>query len=127
MPYNEKLADRLRESLAHLSKVEEKKMFRGVTFMVNGKMCVCVSGEEMMCRFDPELHELVAEKKGFRTMLMKGREYKGYGYVSLDAIQSKKDFEYWLNLCLDFNSRAKSSKKKTVAGTKKVAKKGVRK
>ncbi len=38
MAYNEKLADRIRESLAHLSKVEEKKMFRGLTFMVNGKM-----------------------------------------------------------------------------------------
>jgi len=52
MAYNEKLADRVREALAHLPEVEEKKMFRGVTFMVNGKMCVSVSGDEMMCRFD---------------------------------------------------------------------------
>ena len=112
MAYNEKLADRIRESLAHLSKVEEKKMFRGVTFMVNGKMCVCVSGEELMCRFDPVLQETVAEKKGFRTMIMKGREYKGYGYVSQEGIKSKKDFDYWVNLCLEFNSKAKASKKK---------------
>jgi TfoX/Sxy family transcriptional regulator of competence genes len=112
MPYNEKLADRLRESLTDLPKVEEKKMFRGLAFLVNGKMCVNVSGDEMMCRFDPSLHESVVEKKGFRTMIMKGRELKGYGYVSEDGIKSKKDFEFWLNLCLDFNSRAKSSKKK---------------
>ncbi len=39
MPYNEKLAGRIREALQHLPKVEEKKMFRGVTFMVNDK-CV---------------------------------------------------------------------------------------
>ena len=112
MAYDEKLADRIRETLAHLRKVEEKKMFRGVTFMVNGKMCVSVSGDEMMCRFDPALQETVAEKYGFRAMIMKGREYKGYGYISQEAIRSKKDFEYWINLCLEFNSKAKASKKK---------------
>ena len=89
-------------------------MFRGVTFMVNGKMCVCVSGDEMLCRFDPALQETVVEKNGFRAMKMKGREYKGYGYVSPDALKSKKDFDYWVNLCLAFNSRAKASKKKKI-------------
>ena len=81
--------------------------------MVNGKMCVNVSGEEMMVRFDPTLQETIAEKNGFRTMIMKGRVYKGYGYVIQDVIKSKKDFDFWINLCLDFNSKAKSSKKKT--------------
>ncbi len=112
MPYDHKLAARIREALSHLPKVEEKEMFRGLTFMVNGKMCVSVSGEEMMCRFDPALQETIAEKHGFRPMVMKNRMYKGYGYVSQDVIKSKKDFEYWINLCLDFNKRAKASKKK---------------
>ena len=112
MAYNEKLADRIREALQHLPKVEEKKMFRGVTFMVDGKMCVSVSGDEMMCRFDPALQEMAAEKNGFRAMIMKGREYKGYGYISEEGIKSKKDFDYWVGLCLDFNKRAKASKKK---------------
>jgi hypothetical protein len=112
MAYNEKLADRIRKALSHISKVEEKKMFRGVTFMVKGKMCVSVSGDEMMCRFDPALQETVAKKTGFRTMIMKDRVYKGYGYISQDGIKSKKDFDYWINLCLEFNSQAKASKKK---------------
>jgi TfoX/Sxy family transcriptional regulator of competence genes len=112
MAYSEKLAKRIRESLAKIPKVEEKKMFRGMTFMVNGKMCVNVSGEELMVRFDPALQETIAEKNGFITMTMKGRIYKGYGYVSQDAIKSKKDFDFWINLCLDFNGKAKSSKKK---------------
>jgi len=112
MAYNEKLVDRIREALQHLPKVEEKKMFRGVTFMVDGKMCVCVSGDEMMCRFDPALLDTLAEKNGFRTMIMKGKEYKGFGYISQEGIKTKKDFDYWINLCLEFNSKAKSSKKK---------------
>ena len=36
-------------------------MFSGLTFMVNGKMCVNVIGENLMCRFDPKLQEEVAE------------------------------------------------------------------
>lgn len=113
MAYNEKLAHRIREALQDLPTVEEKKMFRGVTFMVNHKMCVSVSGNEMMCRFDPALQESVADKNGFRTMIMKGREYKGYGYISEEGIKSKKDFDYWIGLALDFNKRAKASKKQS--------------
>jgi hypothetical protein len=113
MAYNIKLADRIREYLFGFPdlEIEEKKMFRGLTFMVNGKMCVCVSGENLMCRFDLALTEEVAEKNGFQPMIMKGREYKGYCYISPEGIKTKKDFEYWVNLCLDFNERAKSSKK----------------
>jgi len=112
MPYNEKLADRIRESLSHLSDVEEKKMFRGVTFMVNGKMCVSVSGENLMVRFDPLMQDALSERKGFEEMIMKGRSYKGYCYVSPEGYKLKKDFEFWIGLALDFNNRAKSSKKK---------------
>jgi TfoX/Sxy family transcriptional regulator of competence genes len=111
MVYDEKLVDRIREALVDIPKVEEKKMFKGVTFMVDDKMCVCVSGDELMCRFDPAMQEEVAEKNGFRPMVMKGKEYKGYGYVSQEAIKSKKDFDYWIKLTLDFNKHAKSSKR----------------
>jgi TfoX/Sxy family transcriptional regulator of competence genes len=112
MAYNEKLAARIREALADLSDVEEKKMFRGLAFMVNGKMCINVSGDEMMCRFDPSLQETVANKKGFREMIMKGKALNGYAYVTEEGFKSKKDFDYWLNLCLQFNKEAKASKKR---------------
>jgi len=111
MAYNEKLASRIRGALAHLPKVEEKNMFGGLAFMINGKMCINVSGDEMMCRFDPALQEAVITKNGFRTMIMKGRELKGYGYIKEAGIKSKKDFDYWVGLSLDFNKRAKASKK----------------
>jgi TfoX/Sxy family transcriptional regulator of competence genes len=114
MPYDTNLANRIREYLSKIPKlkVEEKEMFHGLTFMVNDKMCVSVSGDKLMCRFDPALADEVAEINGFEPMVMKGRLYKGYGYVDPAGFKSKKDFEYWVNLCLDFNERAKSSKKK---------------
>ncbi len=39
MAYNEKLANRIRESLQHLPNIEEKEVMGGLTFMVNDKMC----------------------------------------------------------------------------------------
>jgi TfoX/Sxy family transcriptional regulator of competence genes len=113
MAYNTKLADRVREYLAHLPniQVEEKKMFGGLAFLVNGKMCVNVSGENLMCRFDPSLQEEISKRKGFQTMIMKRKEYKGYCYVSPEGIKTENDFDYWIKLCLSFNEKAKSTKK----------------
>jgi hypothetical protein len=113
MAYDIALADRVREYLTQFPnlKIEEKKMFRGLTFMINGKMCVSVSGKNLMCRFDPGLAQDIAEKTGFLPMIMRGQKYKGYCYVEPIGFRSKKDFEYWINLCLDFNERAKASKR----------------
>jgi hypothetical protein len=115
--YNIELADRVRKYLRSLPKVkiEEKKMFRGLAFLVYGKMCVNVSGETLMCRYDPALKNEVSTKVGFEPMIMKGREYQGYCYVSKRGYQSNADFEYWLALCLNFNEKAKATKRKRPA------------
>ena len=63
MAYNEKLADRIRELISASQKdVEEKKMFGGLCFMVNGKMCVGVEQGRLMVRLDPERYEEAMEK-----------------------------------------------------------------
>ncbi len=112
MAYDIKLADRVRDYLASCPglSIEEKQMFSGLCFMVNQKMCVNVSGENLMCRYDPVLYETVAEKKGYHPMIMKGKELKGYCYVSPEGFKNRKDFKYWVNLCLAFNEKAKRSK-----------------
>jgi hypothetical protein len=113
MAYDEKLAERVRQYLDHFPqlKIEAKKMFGGLALMVNGKMCVNISGENLMCRFDPSRLEEVSGRKGFQKVIMKGREYKGYCYVSPDGFKAENDFKYWIDLCLAFNERARSSKK----------------
>jgi len=121
MAYNEKLTNRLREALTGVSNIEEKRMFSGITFMVNGKMCISAGDDRIMCRIDPVIHDEVAKKKGVRSVVMKGREYKGYLYVNEESIKTKQGLDYWVGLCLDFNKRAKASKpaKKNVAKKKK--------
>jgi TfoX/Sxy family transcriptional regulator of competence genes len=121
MAYSTKLADRVRTFLDSIPKIkiEEKEMFRGLAFLVNGKMCVNISGDNLMCRYDPSLEHQVAERGGFQPMIMKGKQLRGYCYVSEDGYRAKADFEYWLKLCLDFNEKAKASKKKKMTAGKK--------
>jgi TfoX/Sxy family transcriptional regulator of competence genes len=115
MAYNEKLSNRIREAMAHLPRVEEKYMFGGVCYMLNGKMCIGVVQDEMMCRIGPDVYEEALERKGCREMVFTGKPMKGYVYVSEEGMKSKKDLEYWVNLCIDFNKKAKAAPKKKKA------------
>jgi len=112
MAYNKKLANRISNALADLTNIEEKEMMGGLTFMYNDKMCIGIIADEMMCRIDPSFHETAIEKPGCRTMDFTNRPMKGYIMVSESGMKTKKEFNYWINLCLEFNSKAKSSRKK---------------
>ncbi|HLK29274.1 MAG TPA: TfoX/Sxy family protein [Puia sp.] len=113
MAYNQNLANRIRQRLAELENIEEKQMMGGLTFMYNNKMCIGIIAEEMMCRIDPALHEIALEKNGCRTMDFTKRPMKGYVMVANTGMKTQKEFDYWINLCLEFNNKAKSSKKRT--------------
>lgn len=107
------LADRIRVSLDKKgAKFEEKKMMGGLCFMVDGKMCVGVIKDNFTARIDPEIYEEALNKKGCSEMTFTGRPLKGYVYVDEDGIESGDELDYWVQLCLDYNPHAKSSKKK---------------
>ncbi len=112
MAYNEQLAKRIREQLADLPNMKEKEMMGGLTFMVNDKMCIGIIKDEMMCRIAPEMQDTVLERTGCRIMDFTGRPIKGYVMVDYTGMRTQKEFDYWISLCLEFNSYAKSSKKK---------------
>ena len=113
MAYDEKLANHTREiiSLTH-KKVEEKKMFGGLCFMVNDKMCVGVEQDRLMVRLDPEKYDEVIELEGCQPMDFTGTVMKGYVFVDKAALNTKKRLEFWIKLALEYNKIAKASKKK---------------
>ena len=116
MAYNEKLADRTREiiSLTHKN-VEEKKMFGGLCFMVNNKMCVGVERDRLMVRIDPIKYDEIMEKEECEPMDFTGKVMKGYAFVAIEALNTKKKLAYWINIALDYNKIAKASKTKKKA------------
>lgn len=114
MAYNEHLADRI----SIFFKAEnvtffEKKMFGGLCFMVDNKMCVGIIKDELMARIGEQNYAEALTKKGCKEMTFTGRPMKGYVYLDEDSLDLDVDLEYWLHLALDFNPLAKASKKKT--------------
>lgn len=109
MARDEELVSRVRAALAHVPSVKENRMFGSTAFMVGGKMCISARPERIMCRIDPALHDAALEHTGSRTVVMRGREYRGYVYVDAEAIRTKSDLDYWVGLALDYNKRAKAS------------------
>ena len=113
MAVNEKLTDRVREVLAHIMNVEEKKMFSGIAFMVNQKLCIAVRTDNIMLRIDPAIHDDLVEKPGCSSMIMKGKDLNGYVVVDESVLNTKKQLSYWVQLALDYNPKAKATKKKS--------------
>lgn len=106
MPANESLARRVREALAPMGRVEEKRMFGGLAFMVDGKMCVTVGKDRIMCRIDPDAHDQAVAHAGCEPMVMRGKELRGYVRVSEQALRSRAAFDRWMRMAMDYNPRA---------------------
>lgn len=111
MTPDDALVNRVRVALRALP-VEEKKMFGGIAFMVRGKMCVTIGRGRIMCRIDPAVHDAALNREGCRTMVMKGREYRGYVHVDVEAVTTKRALDYWIGLALDYNTKVLASSKK---------------
>ena|ERR1035437_6433331 len=112
MAYSEILANRVRELLVDLTNIEEQEMMGGLMFKYNGKMCVCIIKDDLMCRINPELHDMAVEKTGCRTMDFTKRPMKGFIMIDETGTDNINDLKYWVQLALDFNKFAKAKKKK---------------
>jgi TfoX/Sxy family transcriptional regulator of competence genes len=80
--------------------------------MVNGKMCMGVIGDELMCRVGPAALDQLLDQPGCRPMTMGAKTMNGYVLVDEYGIKTNEDFRNWIARCLEFNPKAKASKKK---------------
>ena len=112
MAYDEQLAARIRRSFGRAKvSFEEKRMMGGLCFMVNAKMCVGVSKNRLMARIAPEVYEAALRKKGCVPMDFTGRPMRGFVFVNPTGLATDDELNGWLQLALDFNPRAKASKR----------------
>jgi TfoX/Sxy family transcriptional regulator of competence genes len=111
MAYNEKIADKIREALDGTKNLVEKKMFGGIAFMINDKMCIGVNNNDLIIRCNPEDTEELLKKPGAKPFDLSGKPSMK-GWLLVGEKGSKKDLEWWLALCIESSSQAKASKSK---------------
>lgn len=119
MAYDEYMAERVTRFFdSKRSNYYTKKMFGGLCFMVEEKMCCAVlynkkkDTDFLLARIGEEAKEAVMSRDGAQPMTFTGRPMKGYVFVTPEGYDTDEDLEFWLSLCLDFNPLAKVSKKR---------------
>ncbi|BBX70130.1 TfoX/Sxy family protein [Mycolicibacterium psychrotolerans] len=97
MAYDTDLADRVRELIAGERGVDEKPMFGGLAFLVDGNMSVCVSGHGgLMVRVPPEETERLLDLDHVEPMIMAGRQTRGWVRVSVDGLANTRQLQTWV-------------------------------
>ncbi len=103
MAYDEDLADRIRELLGPQKGVEEKRMFGGLAFLINGNMSVAVSGRGgLMVRVPPDETEKLLAREHVEPMVMAGRETRGWLRVRGDGVKTKRQLQSWVTRGVDY-------------------------
>lgn len=104
MPYDEKLAQRVRKALSKRESVVERKMFGGLAFMLSGNMCCGVVGDDLMVRVGPDAYDKALSEPHARPMDFTGRPMKGMVYVGPAGHEGAAAMRGWVKRGADFAS-----------------------
>jgi TfoX/Sxy family transcriptional regulator of competence genes len=102
MPFDESLARRIRRALNSQPALEEKRMFGGLAFLVNGHMCCGVAGQDLMVRVGPDIYERAVKRPNARPMDFTGRPLRGFVYLAPEGCRTAAQLKGWVQLGLDF-------------------------
>ena len=97
MPYDEDLANRIRELVLTEQGVTEKRMFGGLAFLIDGNMSVSASGQGgLLLRVDRAETDKLVSKPHAHPFEMRGRVMQGWLRVDPDGLRTKRQLERWV-------------------------------
>ena len=103
MPYDEDLANRLRELLADEDAITEKKMFGGLAFLLHGNMTVSASRTGgLLARIDPADTDAALARAHAARMEMRGRTMDGWIIVAPEGVETKRQLAAWVQRSLAY-------------------------
>jgi TfoX/Sxy family transcriptional regulator of competence genes len=102
MSYDERTAARIRAVLARRRDVVERKMFGGLTFMVNGAMCCGITAEALVVRVGPAAYEAALAEPHVRPMTFTGRPLAGMVYVDPPGYRTARGLGRWVQRGVEF-------------------------
>ena len=103
MAFDEALAERIRHLLARRKHVEEKRMFRGIGFLLNGNLLVGVRKDSLLVRLGPEQGDEALKEAHVSEFEIKGRgTMKGWVVVSLEGVQDDDQLKRWIERAVKF-------------------------
>lgn len=102
MPYDERLAERIRAALSGRSGIAERQMFGGIAFLLRGNMCCGVTKDLLMLRLGAQRAELALSGQHTREMDFTGRPMKGMVYIESEGFRTETELQDWLEQAVRF-------------------------
>jgi TfoX/Sxy family transcriptional regulator of competence genes len=102
MAYNENLSARIRDALARKKGIEEKKMFGGVGFLLNGNMLVGVWKDSLIVRLGPDAYDDALLEPHVREFDITGRAMKGWIMVEPEGVEDDSELKGWIQKAMKF-------------------------
>lgn len=102
MPYDAKLAERIRKLVLRRAQITEREQFGGVGFLYRGNMAVGVIGHDLLVRVGPDQDAASLKKPHTRPFALTGRPSKGWILVAPDGLKSAAGLGKWVELGLAF-------------------------
>lgn len=102
MAYSEALAERIRQPLSQRRNIEEKKMFGGVGFLLNGNMLVGVWKDSLIVRLGPDEGEAALREAHVQAFDITGRPMKGWVLVEPQGVEDDEQLAGWIERAVKF-------------------------
>jgi hypothetical protein len=102
MAYDEGLAQRVREVMPRDLDVKEKKMFGGLTFMVEGHMSCGIVGDRLMVRLPRDAHDAALAQRHVHPMDFTGRPMRGFVYIDAVGVADDAVLAEWVGRGVDY-------------------------
>lgn len=111
MAYNERLAERIRGYFKRRKGLEERRMFGGLCFMLNGHMCCGIEKNRIMVRVALEHYQTLLKKLHACEMDFTGKPLKGFLFISEAGYRTAAGLALWLDEAVEC-AKSKPPKKK---------------
>jgi TfoX/Sxy family transcriptional regulator of competence genes len=103
MAVNAELAERVRRALARRKNCEEKRMFAGIGFLLNGNLLVGVRDDSLLVRIGPEQYDEALLESHVSEFNITGRgAMRGWIVVDRKGVESDEELKGWIGRALKF-------------------------
>src|SRR6516164_11733602 len=102
MAFNETLAARIRDALARKRGVEEKKMFGGIVFFLNGNMLVGVWKNSLVVRLGSDQQNEALREAHVREFDITGKPMRNWVLVEPEGVEDDEQLKGWIERALKF-------------------------
>ena len=111
MAFDEALAERIRRGLARKKGIEEKKMFGGIGFLLNGNMLVGVWKDSLIVRLGPDEGDLALLEPHVKEFDITGRPMKGWVLVAPQGVEDDDQLRGWVRRGVKFVGKLPAKEK----------------